>query len=157
MLRVARTVELVLPTSARRRYVSGSEFDPMSLELLVERWFAIGSLAFGLSHILYPGKWAALVRPLRERESGALLVGTFNLPPGLAIVLTHNVWVWDLRVIVTLIGWSMVAKSAGYLLCPVALSAVMPAGERLERGFRVAGWVLLVVGALLVYDSFCRR
>ena len=128
----------------------------MPLEILVERWFAIGSVVFGVSHLLYPGKWAALSAPLRERESGALLVGTFYLPLGLAVVLAHNVWVWDLRVIVTLIGWSMVAKGVGYLLFPRALSVVMPAPERLERGFRIAGWVLMVVGALLAYDLFRR-
>jgi uncharacterized protein YjeT (DUF2065 family) len=128
----------------------------MPLEILVERWFAIGSVVFGVSHILYPGKWAALSLPLRERESGALLVGTFYLPLGVAIVLAHNVWVWDLRVIVTFIGWLMVAKGVGYLLSPRALSLVMPPAERLERGFRIAGWVLMVLGALLTYDLFHR-
>ena len=132
-------------------------YTPMHLELLVERWSAIGSLVFGVSHLLYPGKWAALFLPLRERESGGLLVATFNLPLGLAIVLAHNVWVWDLRVIVTLAGWAMVAKSVGYLLFPRALSVVMPAPERIERGFRIAGGVMIVLGALLAYVPFYPR
>ena len=129
----------------------------MSLELLVERWLGIGWLVFGLSHLLYPGKWAALFLPLREREFGGLLIAVFNLPLGLAIVLAHNVWVWDLPVIVTLAGWVMVVKSVCYLLFPRALLAVMPAGKRMERGFRIAGAVMAVLGALLVYDSFYRK
>ena len=129
----------------------------MRLELLIERWFAIGWLVFGLSHLLYPGKWAALFLPLRERESGALLVATFNLPLGLAIVLAHNVWVWGIPVIVTLAGWVMVVKSVGYLIFPRALSVVMPTGERMERGFRIAGAVVIILGAWLAYDSFYRR
>jgi hypothetical protein len=32
----------------------------MLLEILVERWFAIGSVIFGDSHILYPGPTAQL-------------------------------------------------------------------------------------------------
>ena len=35
----------------------------MTIETLIERWFAIGSLIFGLSHVLYPAKWAVLFLP----------------------------------------------------------------------------------------------
>jgi hypothetical protein len=129
----------------------------MPFPLLVERWFAIGWLIFGLSHLLYPARWAALFLPLRERGTGGLLVATFNLPLGLAVVLVHNIWVWDLPVIVTLAGWLMIVKSLAYLFFPRAQSVVMPDGTRMERGFRIAGAVAIVLGALLVYDSFYRK
>jgi hypothetical protein len=129
----------------------------MPVEVLVERWFAVGWIIFGLSHLLYPAKWAALFLPLRERDTGALLVATFNLPLGLAVVLAHNVWVWDLPVIVTLAGWVMVAKSLFYLLFPRALHVAMPTGKRMERGFIIAGALFVALGALLAYDSFCLR
>ena len=129
----------------------------MPLDLLIERWFAIGWLLFGLSHMLYPGKWAALFLPLRERDTGGLLLATFNLPLGLAVVLAHNVWVWGLPVIVTLGGWVMIVKSMCYLFFPRALSVVMPDGQRMERAFRIGGVVAILLGTLLVYDSFYRR
>ena len=81
---------------------------PMPLDLLIERWFAIGFLVFGLSHLLYPAKWAAVFLPLRDRDTGGLFVATFTLPLGLIVVLAHNIWVWGLPVIVTLIGWAMI-------------------------------------------------
>ena len=40
----------------------------MPIETLIERWFAIGFLIFGLSHLLYPAKWAALFLPLRDAK-----------------------------------------------------------------------------------------
>ena len=79
---------------------------PMSLDTLIARWFAIGWLLFGLSHVLYPAKWVALILPLRARENGGLLLGTFNLRFGLIVILGHNIWVWDLPVIVTQPGTS---------------------------------------------------
>ena len=129
----------------------------MPSAILIERWFAIGSLIFGLSHLLYPAKWAAVFLPLRERETGGLILALFYLPLGLGVVLGHNVWVWGLPVAVTLAGWVMVLKSVVYLLLPRALSRVMPAGERMERAFRIAGAAGIVLGALLVYDSFYQR
>jgi len=129
----------------------------MSLDILIERWFAIGWLVFGLSHLLYPAKWAALFLPLRERETGGLLLGTFNLLLGLFVILGHNVWTWGLPVIVTLTGWLMTLKSIIYLLFPRALALVMPPADRLQRGFRIAGAVSILLGALLAYESFYRR
>lgn len=129
----------------------------MSSELLIERWFAIGWLVFGLSHLLHPAKWAALFMLLRDRETGGLLVGTFNLLLGLFVILGHNVWTWGLPVIVTLAGWLMTLKSIIYLLFPRALDLVMPPAERLERGFRIAGAVSMLLGALLAYDSFYQK
>ena len=129
----------------------------MLIETLIERWFAIGLLIFGLSHLLYPAKCAALFLPLRERETGGLLLALFNLPLGLVVVLGHNVWVWGIPVAVTLAGWVMILKSVVYLLFPRALSRVMPSGVQMERAFRIAGALGIFLGALLVYDSFYQR
>jgi predicted phage tail protein len=129
----------------------------MPIETFIERWFAFGLLVFGLSHLLHPVRWAAFVQPLQQRESGAFLVGLFNLPLGLAVVLGHNVWVWGITVIVTVLGWSMILKGVAYLLFPRAISHVMPTGERMVQGFRGAGVVCILLGALLIYHSFYQR
>ena len=124
----------------------------MPLDTLIERWFAVGWLVFGLSHLLYPAQWAALFLPLRERKSGGFLLALFNLPVGLLVVLWHNVWVWDIPVVVTVAGWVMVLKSVVYLLFPQAVSLVMPTEERMTRGFRIAGVVSIVPGVLLLHQ-----
>jgi len=124
----------------------------MPLDTLIERWFAVGWLVFGLSHLLYPAQWAALFLPLRERKSGGFLLALFNLPVGLMVVLWHNVWVWDIAVVVTVAGWVMVLKSVVYLLFPRALLRVMPTEARMTRAFRIAGAVSILLGLLLVYE-----
>jgi hypothetical protein len=128
----------------------------MPIETLIERWFAVGWLIFGLSHLMYPARWAALFLPLRERETGGLLLALFYLPFGLAVVLGHNVWVWGVPVAVTLAGWVMVLKSVVYLCFPRALARVMPTHERMVKAFQIAGAASIVLGALLVYDGFTR-
>lgn len=124
----------------------------MPLDTLIERWFAVGWLIFGLSHLLYPAQWAALFLPLRERKTGGFLLALFNLPLGLMVVLGHNVWVWGIPVVVTVAGWVMVLKSVVYLLFPRALFLVMPTEERMTRAFRIAGAVSILLGLLLVYE-----
>ena len=130
---------------------------PMPLDLLIERWFAIGFLVFGLSHLLYPAKWAAVFLPLRESDTGGLLVATFTLPLGLIVVMAHNIWVWGLPVIVTLIGWAMIVKSLLYLLIPRAVLLMIRDCQRSPRAFKIAGVAGILLGALLVYESFYKK
>lgn len=127
---------------------------PLPIDTLIERWFAIGLLIFGLSHLLYPAAWAALFLPLRERETGGFLLAMFNLPLGLVVVLGHNIWAWDLAVVVTTAGWVMTLKSVVYLLFPRALPRVLPGEDRMPGAFRGAGAVGAALGLLLIYNSF---
>jgi hypothetical protein len=80
----------------------------------------------------------------------------------LIIIVGHNIWVWDLPVIVTIAGWMTTVKTVAYLLFPRAHTWVIRSGERIsgegmEKAFRVVGVVMIVLGALTAYDSFCRR
>ena len=134
----------------------------MPLDILIARWVAVLWLICGLSHALFPAKWVALLWPLRERDTGGFILAAMSLPAGLVIILGHNIWVWDLPVIVTVAGWMATIKSVVYLLFPRAHKLVMRSGERMtgehiDRGFRIIGIVMIVLGAVTAYDSFYRR
>jgi uncharacterized protein YjeT (DUF2065 family) len=135
---------------------------PMPIEIIIARWVAVVWLVCGLSHLLYPSKWVALLLPLRDSETGGFVLAAMSLPPGLIIILGHNIWVWDLPVIVTAAGWATSIKGAMYLLFPRAHSRVMStgqrlAGERMERAMRIMGAVMMILGAITAYDSLWRR
>ena len=134
----------------------------MPLDTLIARWVAVLWLICGLSHVLYPAKWGSLLLPLRNQATGGFILAAMSLPAGLVIILGHNIWVWDLPVIVTVAGWLTTLKSVAYLLVPHAHTLVMSSSERLtgprlERGFRIVGAVMMVLGALTAYDAFYRR
>jgi len=101
-------------------------------------------------------------RAFREHESGGFALAAMTLPVGVVIILGHNVWVWDLPVIVTVAGWMTSLKCGVYLLFPRAHKFVMhasddPNREKLDRGFRVIGIIMIGLGALTAYDAFVRR
>ncbi|MEX0612386.1 MAG: hypothetical protein WD738_08070 [Pirellulales bacterium] len=129
----------------------------MLIEILIARWVAVFWVVVGLSHVLHPATWVALLLPLRERDTGGFLLAAMNLPIGLAIVLGHNIWVWDVPVIVTLAGWIATIKGVVYLLFPRAHMRIMSTAGRLEKGIRVGGAVIIVLGIVVGYDAFFRR
>ena len=129
----------------------------MPLETLIARWVAVLWVLGGLSHLLQPRQWTALLFPLRDMETGGLLLAAFNLPIGVLIVLGHNVWVWDVPVIITVAGWMTTLKSIGYLLFPRSHQKMMSLAVRPETAFRVIGVVIIVLGVITGYDAFFRR
>ncbi len=103
---------------------------------------------------------AAVYRKLAEEflRSHALiyLSGLLTMTAGLAVVLAHNVWAADWRIIITLLGW--LAAIGG------ALRIVVPQqSERMGRWFMarparltVAAAMWLAIGALLCFFGYFR-
>jgi hypothetical protein len=60
----------------------------------------------------------AIVQELFRSPLLLLLLGIIDFAVGLAIVLTHNVWVADWRVIITLLGWALMVRGAVRMLIP---------------------------------------
>ena len=85
-----------------------------------------------------------------------LLLGFLDFTAGLAIVLTHNVWVADWRVIITLLGWLLLIRGIVRTLIP---DQVKPYGVKLMRNKNAVTGVLavtLVLGLVLSYFGYAR-
>ena len=80
--------------------------------------------------------------------------GMILLPAGLSVVLSHNLWVPDWRVIITLLGWVAVISGALRVFAPDRATDV---GKKLmdRKAFTTAAAAFwLVVGAVLCYFGF---
>jgi hypothetical protein len=82
------------------------------------------------------------------------LFGLIDFTGGLAIVLTHNVWVANWRVLITLLGWLLLIRGAARVL---VTDMLMPYAARIIRNRRlypIAGSVLVVLGLVLCYFGY---
>lgn len=130
----------------------------MTIELLIEQVVAVGLLVIGLSHWFRAQLWADLFEDWRRNRFLPLYLGWLYLQLGTVIAFGHNVWAWDVVVIVTLLGWAWTIKGALYLLWPNLLARMaergMAPGQHPERKFALVGRFMTVVGALLVWRGF---
>ena len=67
-------------------------------------------------------------------------------PWRLLLVVTHNVWVADLTVIVTLLGWAWTIKGTLYLLVPDLPARKFKHFVERPRHFVIAGVCLCALG-----------
>ena len=124
--------------------------------MLLERFYAVSFLAVGISHILQAQMWANFFTALRKTGYAALIIAMFTLPQGLAIVIWHNVWVWDLPVLLTVCGWGMTLKSVNYMVNPRIADRMIDGPGASPRSYVIGGIFALILGGALGYQSFIR-
>ena len=84
------------------------------------------------------------------------LSGIITLPAGLAIVLTHNVWTPDWRVLITILGWLAIVTGAIRMIFPqqaAAKARVVIAHPTLPK---IGAAIWLAIGALLCFFGYLR-
>jgi hypothetical protein len=75
-------------------------------------------LVAGIAMLINRKELDAIAHELLRSPLLLLLLGIIDFAIGLAIVLTHNVWVADWRLIITLLGWALMVRGAVRMLIP---------------------------------------
>ena len=111
---------------------------------------AIGVLANGA---VYRGLSQEFVR------SPALiyLSGLFAMAAGVAVLLNHNVWAADWRVLITLFGWLAATGGAQRIIWPQATEAAVRWFLTNPTSLVVAGIIWLLIGGVLCFYGYRRE
>jgi len=107
----------------------------------------------GVSVLANEAAFRKLAQEFLRSPALIFLSGMILMPAGLAVVLSHNVWVADWPVIVTLLGWLAVITGAVRIFAPYRATTF--AKKVLIYNFTIgaaAFWV--IVGAALCYFGF---
>ena len=86
-------------------------------------------------------------------ELGMMLCGVFSVVLGVVQVLSHNIWVKNWQVLVTILGWVLLVKGLFQLFMPeqcMAWLKKMENSQFLPYGLVVA----LVLGLVITYFGF---
>ena len=98
----------------------------------------------------------AIAEEFMRSPALVFLTGLMILPVGLAIVLTHNVWAADWRVLITILGWLTVVSGALRLLAP---QQALDVGRKLyakPNTLHVSAAIWLAVGAILCFFGYVK-
>jgi hypothetical protein len=98
---------------------------------------------------------AAPAKAVVANPSLLLYVELIGLAPGLAMVLGHNIWSGGiLPVVVTLVGWFIVIRSAVLLALSPEATMKLVDSLQYEKRFYIYMGVTLVLGLYLTYAGF---
>jgi hypothetical protein len=111
-------------------------------------------LAFGLAILIDKKAMLAMAKELLGSRALIFMFGILDLLLGLILVVVHNIWVLDWRVLITLIGWISIVRG---LVRMWFVPAVMKTGPRLLKNEGLLTGitaVMLIVGVVLSYYGY---
>ncbi|MGD8480906.1 MAG: hypothetical protein PVI61_12360 [Methyloceanibacter sp.] len=109
----------------------------------------------GIGLLLNEGRYRAVVDEVMSSYTLLYIFGAIALTGGLAIVLTHNVWVWDWPVIITIVGWLMIVRGSLRILIPQQVEALArKMVARWSEFLLISGVLVITLGAFLCWKGF---
>jgi hypothetical protein len=111
-------------------------------------------LVIGLALLINRAAFRTLAGEFLNNPPLMFLSGVITLPAGLAIVLTHNVWAGDWRILITILGWLAIVGGVARILVPQRAAAVGRTLLATPSTLCISAGVYLVFGALLSFFGY---
>lgn len=108
----------------------------------------------GLSLLVRGQSFVGVFQDILYSPTLIFVLCVLGLLGGIAVILAHNVWAKDWRLIITILGWASVIESAVWLIVPHTMlqRIIMPL---LTPSFLfVYGIVVLLLGGVLSYFGY---
>ena len=126
----------------------------MQNSLFLARLLGPFFLLVGLSVLINRAAMHAVVDGIARNRGLVFFGGVITFPAGLAIVLTHNVWVANWPLLITIVGWLAMVTGAVRLLAP---QEAIKFGRRFydqpnAAVFAAAIWI--AIGAVLCFFGY---
>ena len=100
--------------------------------------------------------YRAMAQEFLRNPALIYLAGILTMTTGLAIVLSHNVWVVNWPVLITILGWLGVIGGAVRIALPEQTRKLGDTMLRNPMAMKIGGGVWLAVGALLSFFGYFR-
>jgi cytochrome bd-type quinol oxidase subunit 2 len=111
-------------------------------------------VAIGLGLLVNPSQFRGMAEQFVQSYPLIFISGLLALPAGLAIVLAHNVWAGDWRVIITVLGWLGVIGGALRIIFPQLVVSIGTAMFSHPATPVIAGIAVLALGGVLGYFGY---
>ena len=128
----------------------------MNTSIFLAKLIGPFALVVGLGILINRTTMRAVADEFIRNRALIFLAGLITMPAGLAIVLTHNVWVADWPVLITVLGWLATITGAFRLIAP---QDAIKFGRRVydqPNGPLVGAAIWAGIGAVLCFFGYVK-
>lgn len=126
----------------------------MATSILIAKLIGPILLVAAVTMLANPKDIQEVGREFLKSRALIYLAGILAMLGGLAIVISHNIWVADWPVIITLFGWASVIGGAARMALPSVVQSIGAAMIENAVAMRIGGVVWLLIAALLTYKGY---
>lgn len=123
----------------------------MDLSIFLAKALGIYLLIMGMAMVLNRTSVRAIVFDMTRNPSLLFLTGVMALIIGILMVLSHNLWVMDWRVLVTIMGWLSLIKGSARVLFPAPTSDLIQKWTENDKVYSATIYCVILIGILFIY------
>lgn len=124
-------------------------FNNMEISLFFAKLWGSFFIIFGSLSII-TGQLGKTIE-MTEDKAFVISTGYISLLMGLVTVILHNVWIYDWRVAITILGWSTLIKGITKVGFP---EQIRKQAQRFKKKQIISALFLILLGAWLLWAGF---
>jgi uncharacterized membrane protein len=128
--------------------------DVMATSIFLAKLMGPIMLAVGIGVFANTQTYRQLAEEFLRSRALIYLSGLITMAAGMALILTHNRWVADWPVLITVLGWLMAVGGAFRIVVPQGTEKIGRAMMRSKMGPIIAGLIWGVAGLILCFFGF---
>ena len=126
----------------------------MQTSIFIAQLLGPAYMVVGLALLSRPQAFRVILQEFIGSHVLVYLAGFIGLLTGLALVLVHNVWALDWRLIITLLAWVVLIRALVTIFWPEQIVSLGSKILENKRVFAVAGTANLIIGLVLCYFGY---
>jgi hypothetical protein len=126
----------------------------MDISIFLAKALAIYFIVVSLSLLINGAKMRDILEDCLNDKTLLFILGILALIVGILMVLVHNIWVADWRVVITLLAWASLLKGIARVVFIQRNQLVMKVFVENHSGYLILSIVTLLIGLFLAYHGF---
>lgn len=143
---------LSLNSSTNSRYLSYNKH--METSKFLAKVIGVYLFIVSIAMLINKQGFLLAVDQLTHDNSAMFIAGFFTIILGILIVIAHNVWQWNWRALITLIGWIGLIKGIAILFYPQIINSSAQIYLHSNTFYYLAACIDLTLGLVLCYFGF---
>ncbi|MGI9388083.1 MAG: hypothetical protein ACR2OX_11685 [Methyloligellaceae bacterium] len=126
----------------------------MDTSILLARIIGPMFLVVGLGPLLHPHHYRNMIKAFIQNSELYYFSGVLAFIVGIAMILFHNLWVADWRVVITVIGWMSLFKGTVRILFPTIGVKLVTSFDEKSGLLTALSIPVLIFGVWLSYEGY---
>lgn len=126
----------------------------MDISIFLAKTLGIYLVIISLSMFINTDRYRSIIYDLTNHPSSIFLTGVIALIIGILLVVCHNIWEANWRIVITLIAWLSFIKGVVRVLFPELAYASITKFMKNDIAYYTTAFICLLLGIFLSYFGF---
>ena len=126
----------------------------MNLSIFLAQALGLYLIFLSIAYILNRKRFKPLLVDMMNNPGLMFVVGVIALIMGILMVVSHNIWVKDWRIIITIIAWMALFKGINIIFFPNFLNKISKKWIYNNNLYYITFFFTILMGAVLLYFGY---